>query len=493
MRVWGLYRQLGSSDPARRIAAVRAIKTPITDGVLRRLLDIVRSDPDAETRLAAIQTVARLALFVGEEALRAAAKSDNERIASAATLALEDLQAKRDPFAWQQKPHDQSKKAERPPQGAFGELDFDSFDVDRARVVELAEEEEAPPSPEPLESEDTSGLFPQPPRVVPPPKPIAPPAPSISPPAAPAPLPKPIAPPPPPASIPQPAPAIKPPASTLPGSAIPVAEGSENVHFSCYYPREIAPNVWQSMAAYVYRGFAAAATLKDAEDVLGARLATMRQVAQATQQTLPEGAMITATPYLEGFQFNPPSLTIGLFENWQRFDFKLRAVKAPLYVSTNGLISFSVEGLIIAQIPLSVFVAPELTVTPNSATGATLQKLYTAIFCSYSRDDRVIIDRVERAYKVLGFDFLRDVHTLKSGQEWNDGLYDMIKRADIFQLFWSKTAADSPFVEREWRYALSLDRDETNFIRPVYWEEPIPPVPDALSHIHFAFEPQLDD
>src|SRR5690606_29235346 len=99
------------------------------------------------------------------------------------------------------------------------------------------------------------------------------------------------------------------------------------------------------------------------------------------------------------------------------------------------------------------------------------QKLYKAIFCSYSRDDKAIIDRVERAYKALGFDFLRDVHTIKSGQDWNEELYEMIETADIFQLFWSSSAASSEWVEKEWRYALSLERDERNFIRPVYWED----------------------
>jgi len=59
----------------------------------------------------------------------------------------------------------------------------------------------------------------------------------------------------------------------------------------------------------------------------------------------------------------------------------------------------------------------------------------------------------------------------------------MITEADIFQLFWSWNSSQSPFVEREWRHALSLGREM--FIRPTYWEDPWPDPPDPLRPIHF--------
>jgi hypothetical protein len=47
----------------------------------------------------------------------------------------------------------------------------------------------------------------------------------------------------------------------------------------------------------------------------------------------------------------------------------------------------------------------------------------------------------------------------------------------------------SPFVEQEWRYALSLGRE--GFVRPTYWEEPLPELPERglppedLRRLHF--------
>ena len=118
--------------------------------------------------------------------------------------------------------------------------------------------------------------------------------------------------------------------------------------------------------------------------------------------------------------------------------------------------------------------------------------VYQAIFCSYSHQDTQIVERVERAYKALGLDFLRDVMMLKSGQDWNAELLNMIDRADIFQLFWSNTAAASKYVREEWEHALNLRRP-LGFIRPVYWQQPMPPPPPELAAIHFAYEPELDD
>jgi hypothetical protein len=84
-------------------------------------------------------------------------------------------------------------------------------------------------------------------------------------------------------------------------------------------------------------------------------------------------------------------------------------------------------------------------------------------------------------------DYLRDVMTLKSGQSWSDELLRMIEQADVFQLFWSTPASQSPYVEQEWRHALGLSGQKgAAFIRPIYWERPLPKVPEPLQRIHFA-------
>jgi len=39
-------------------------------------------------------------------------------------------------------------------------------------------------------------------------------------------------------------------------------------------------------------------------------------------------------------------------------------------------------------------------------------------------------------------------------------------------------------VTEEWKYALGLKRDD--FVKPLYWEEPLPPPPGELARLHFS-------
>jgi hypothetical protein len=260
--------------------------------------------------------------------------------------------------------------------------------------------------------------------------------------------------------------------------------------FSAYHPKTMKPDDWQPMHAYVFKGRAATSIMADAFRQLGEKQAGYSTATKTASTPLPEGAQITATPHLPGFQFNPVSVTAAFYDDWTRLDFRLRARTAPVNQFVTGSITFAIEGVIAADVPLSVYV--------GEAGGAaeinnTVARAYQAIFCSYSHEDTAIVQRVERAYKALGLDYLRDVTTLRSGEHWGAEIYELIDRADIFQLFWSKSASESQYVRQEWQHALKYDGVRANFIRPVWWQEPMPAVPPELSHIHFAYEPGLDD
>lgn len=279
----------------------------------------------------------------------------------------------------------------------------------------------------------------------------------------------------------------------LPSQAPEDGETVKPVQFSVYYPREVLPKHWYPLTTYIHLPSAQTDVSRDVVAQYGVDLSTVRRIVGTSQHNIPEGTLITATPHLTGFQFNPPQIQIGFYEEWHRLDFKMRSQSATLNLAQNGRLTFTIEDIIIADVPLSVFVLASSTEDYQPRLNTLTQNVYQAIFCSYSRDDRNVVEKVERLYTALGFDFLRDMQTIKSGQDWDDQLYAMIERADIFQLFWSRSAALSEWVGKEWRYALSLEREAQNFIRPVYWQEPIPVVPPELSHIHFSYEPTLDD
>jgi len=281
------------------------------------------------------------------------------------------------------------------------------------------------------------------------------------------------------------------------GGASDLLQPPEPAEFTAYYPKEIAPSQWYDLLAYVYRQSASAQVDADAKGELGDQAKLFRRAARPASATIIEDASIMVTPRMTGFQFNPVSATIGFYDAWNRAAFKLRASSAAPGEVHEGVITFTVEGIIVCEIPLFIDVSTDAaTMTPiaNKPTAqAETRKVYQAVFCSYSRQDLHIVERVERAYKILGFDYLRDLTTIRAGENWDDRLNQMIESADIFQLFWSANSATSSAVRKEWTKALEIAQSRPNFIRPVFWQEPLPAPPRELGAINFVYEPTLDD
>jgi len=114
---------------------------------------------------------------------------------------------------------------------------------------------------------------------------------------------------------------------------------------------------------------------------------------------------------------------------------------------------------------------------------------YRKIFPSYSHQDLDIVQQCARYAAVLGDRYLQDTVVLRAGELWNDRLMELIREADVFQLFWSRNSMNSPYVRQEWEFALALNRPY--FVRPTYWEEPLPAdrgrnlPPPNLAALHF--------
>ncbi len=108
---------------------------------------------------------------------------------------------------------------------------------------------------------------------------------------------------------------------------------------------------------------------------------------------------------------------------------------------------------------------------------------------SYSHDDQAIVADFAKVVRALGDEYLQDVLTLRSGERWQTRLPELIEEADVFQLFWSSNSMRSPYCREEWEHALALGRPL--FVRPVYWEDPMPQDPTmglppvALRELHF--------
>ncbi len=150
----------------------------------------------------------------------------------------------------------------------------------------------------------------------------------------------------------------------------------------------------------------------------------------------------------------------------------------------NGEIAVHLEGgMLIARIFIQIMVTSENVVKePNVLS----MKMINIAFASYANADRdEVLSRIQGMQKIApGLKVFMDVVNLRSGDNWEKRLWQIILDCDVFYLFWSKNAKESEWVEKEWRYA--LEKRGSEFIDPVPLASPeeVPP-PSELSEKHF--------
>ena len=272
------------------------------------------------------------------------------------------------------------------------------------------------------------------------------------------------------------------------------AVAAENVHFTLYHPKEATVEQWYSLLTYIHIESAVEAVQADAKKFTAELTHDHREIRSRKTAKLTRGTEIRLVPHADGLEFNPSSISITWIEDFHRADFRFRATKDLLGEPVLGELTVYVGPLEIANLRFSIFVtdaqssAPELP-EPDVVHG----EMYKSIFASYSHSDTLIVQACVAAFKAIGYDVLIDYEALRSGEDWSEALERLIDEADIFQLFWSSNAAKSKFVQQEWEHALKRPLNNSNlkvgegFIRPVYWEQPIPNIPEVLSHIHFKY------
>lgn len=265
---------------------------------------------------------------------------------------------------------------------------------------------------------------------------------------------------------------------------------SEPIELTVYGPREVRPELWYSLLTYVHVSSARCLVQMDSRKHIN--FDEVREISNRAKTDVARGALIDVIPELPGFVVNPTYSRISWLEDWHRLEFRIRVLpedgRSLMGQAVNGRVAFYVEGLLVGEVPISVFIERD---APSQRDGAATQNIskkpYQSVFVSYSHKDDVVVDKISAATKTLGMTFLRDQEVLRSGEEWNRRLLHLISEAEIFQLFWSENAKKSPHVQREWEHAISLRRQ--NFIRPLYWEKPVSPPPDQLAHLHFSYYP----
>ena len=276
-------------------------------------------------------------------------------------------------------------------------------------------------------------------------------------------------------------------------AATPIAI-DENVQFTVFRRSAIQPEHWYPLLCFAHL----AERRPDAPDepdpieevqtqarqLLGEDIGEFRSATEDSGYPVAREGELRFVPRMDGVAFNPPERRFLWTESVHREDFRMRADKSMDGRVARGAVSVFYGSLLLAEVQLSIRVDRKAAESRQEETHA---RPYRRIFASYSHRDTAIVEEFESHVVATGDRYLRDVVTLRAGEVWDERLLESIKQADVFQLFWSWNALTSPLVREEWRQALALNR--AHFVRPVYWEEPLPEraglPPAELKRLHF--------
>jgi hypothetical protein len=251
------------------------------------------------------------------------------------------------------------------------------------------------------------------------------------------------------------------------------------VELRCLWPSELRRDEEYSLFVYMYAGIDGYEKAK--EDFLY-RLEAGDQLMNASggDGELQEETEVVIVPRVAGVEFNPPRMKRSWKGSFETCEFRFRVTTAADDGAEGG-VSFYVGPAVVGKTPLTLTLVEDPTAAASDAIRESVEFPYRSIFICYAHKDATIVDRVERLARVLRYTPLRDIHVVRSGQDWEVKLRDLIEEAHVFQLCWSAAAQNSQQVEKEWKYALALGKE----IWPVYWEEPMPQRPTELDRLQF--------
>jgi hypothetical protein len=80
------------------------------------------------------------------------------------------------------------------------------------------------------------------------------------------------------------------------------------------------------------------------------------------------------------------------------------------------------------------------------------------VFLSYARANLAQARQIEQLLTAQGITVWRDQEKLQVGSRWPKALGEAIAASDVLLLLWSRSAAESEFIELEWNTALALKK-----------------------------------
>lgn len=270
-------------------------------------------------------------------------------------------------------------------------------------------------------------------------------------------------------------------------SQAPIVKEYQHPQFSCFYPEYIQHAKPYVLMVFVHIDTAINKIRELAQGYAGLMGDSQKEATGRSYFRIPGGAELTIIPEIPGLTFSEPQQKVywaGVMEPdpYKQVTFLFQAPSDPIPEIT-GQITIFQGPMILGEIPVQLKLVSQNT-PDDLASEAQIRKL-EPIFASYSHKDTNVMEYFRKLYNTLGQQMLVDIYDLRSGERWEERLYEWIDESAVFQLFWSENSAASPYCQKEWQHALKHTETRKRFIRPIYWKVPMPPPPDPLAHLHF--------
>jgi hypothetical protein len=273
---------------------------------------------------------------------------------------------------------------------------------------------------------------------------------------------------------------LKRPTIYIPYEGSPTDAAASSVEFGAFSPRFIVPKSKFILDIWAY-------TTTDYATVCGIAKTLNRDLnlGRKVGVLVSPGTVLTV-------QVDIPSLVIS--ETIDTIEWKGEPANASFIVEVPdsartgthpGTAVIGANGIRIARLSFLVFVDSN---EDHQYLDRSMQKtIINSAFASYATEDREeVLSRIHGMKKIApDLDIFLDVLSLRSGDDWEKKLEMHVPSKDSFFLFWSKSASQSEWVDREWR--LAFNRRGQDYIDPVPLVDPreVPP-PAELNKRHFA-------
>jgi len=252
---------------------------------------------------------------------------------------------------------------------------------------------------------------------------------------------------------------------------------SDAVEFGVAHPTAIASAASFLVETWVYRqderDEAEKRALKAAGDGASFRSGGAARVER--------GAKITVTVRVGDWLVEPARQTVEWSGDIAHVGFRVTPSGALPSGKIDGECQLLIGGVRIGFVPFQIEVSRDKSGPIRVTPGTTVK----SAFASYaSRDRRRVLARIQGIEKA-GIDVYMDVRDLRAGSNYNLELLNRIDGADVLYLFWSRHAAASEWVEREWRHGFKTRG--VAFIDPVPMVDPrkVPPPAELGADKHF--------